>query len=255
MWGAVRTEVRRRLAAQRALLRHVLQNRQRFERQTGNPVTNICIWQTSAAPTATVHSDPGSGGSVNINPGVQGASPTAGANRVTLSVDCSGLALLTLRTHHVFRTTAPYDGILSVTAFFAPVGSYSLTGSGNCFGSPGLAILDLRARVKVRLQNAAGDTFRTPTPAYSLIVHDQTDAGCEADARVGAFNLEGDAFEASRPRVMNVAAGDEIIAKAQYNLLLMTLTLHGASGADADLDLSSADHGLNVPLVLVTVES
>jgi len=251
---AVRAQLRRRVTEQRALLRHVLQNRERFERRSGNPLTNICVWRTSTAPPATVETEAGSGSSVNMNPAVQGANPTAGTNRVTLSAICRGVCLLTLRTHHLFEATAPHDGVLSVTAYFAPVGSYSLMAAGSCFGASGLSLLDLRARVKVRVRNDAGDVFRTPNPGFSLIVHDQTDAGCEADARAGAFDLDAEAFEASRPRLMNVLSGDRILVTAQYNLIVSTTTLDGASGAEADLDLSSTDHGLNVPVVLMTVE-
>jgi hypothetical protein len=141
-----------------------------------------------------------------------------------------------------------------MTAFFAPVGSYSLTAAGGCFGPGGVSLLDLRARVKVRVRNDAGDVFRTPNPAFSLIVNDRTDAGCEADARAGAFDLDAEAFEASRPRLMNVFSGDLILVTAQYNLLMTTSGLDRASGVEADLDLSSTDHGLNVPVVLMTIE-
>ena len=164
------------------------------------------------------------------------------------------MSLLTLRTHHRFEATAPHGGILSVAAFFAPVGSFALTAAGACFGSPGFSMMDLRARVKVRLRSAAGDVIRTPNPAFSLILHHQTEAGCEADAQAGAFNLDADAFEARRPAVANVNDGDRIIVTAQYNLLVETVTLDGESGAEADLDLSGNGHGLNVPVVLMTIE-
>jgi len=251
---AVRAQLRRRVVEQQALLRHVLENRDRFERRSSNPVTQICVWRTSAPPPATLETDAGSGGSVDVDPGMQSANPVAGTNRVTLSAVCRGVCLVTLRTHHLFESTAPHDGVLSVSAFFAPVGSYSLTAAGGCFGAHGLSLLDLRARVKIRVRNDAGDIIRAPNPGFSLIVHDQTDAGCEADARAGAFDLNAEAFEASRPRVMNVLSGDRILVTAQYNLLVSTTTLDGTSGAEADFDLSSAGHGLNVPVVLMTVE-
>ena len=251
---AVRGRVRRHVAEQRALLRHLLANRERFERRGGNPRTQICVWRTSSAPSVTVEKTVGSGSSVDIDPEAQGANPGAGTNRVTLSATCRGNSFLTVRTDHLFETTAPHDGVLSVSAFFTPVGSYSLAAAGSCFGTSGVSILDLRARVKVRLRNAAGDVIRTPNPSFAPVVHDQTDAGCEADARAGAYDLDAQAFEISRAALMNVLEGDRIMVTAQYNLLISTNTLDPASGAEADLDVSSSGHGLNVPVVLIAIE-
>ncbi len=52
--------------------------------------------------------------------------------------------------------------------------------------------------------------------------------------------------------IVLAALADQVIVTAQYNLLMMTLTRDGGTGADADVDLSSSDQGLNVPVVLVS---
>jgi hypothetical protein len=71
--------IKRHHARQRATLRTVLKNRERFEYKKGNPVFQTCLWRAAAAATAIVIP-------FTINEGVAGFAPPAGGFPIDLPV-------------------------------------------------------------------------------------------------------------------------------------------------------------------------
>lgn len=255
------TLLKRHHAGQRAAMKTVLKQRERFEYQGGNPIFQTCMWRaTSAVTFAEVPIFFPNQGTAGLIPPSDSPLPTVGNNLIRFSASAranatgsfdrfepaSGFELL---TSHVFVTTARADGILSVTGHFAPLGTVFLGAPGDCYGLGGSASVTLTVFLDVRITPPGAFGFNVPRGDPREILFQRVDAGCDTETRqVLVGPTGGESYTLTNADLAGVQTGDTIRVNARFALRLAT-ALRGNAVAGFLLP----PNGLNVPLVVAKI--
>jgi hypothetical protein len=251
---------KQRRARERQVLRTVTKYRERFEYRKGNPHTSICLWQEAGSPGLFFTPQ-------SFNDGVAQllSSPTppparVGQNIIRFSAEVRAraahdfhlnpVAAADILTRHLFTTTAPHAGVLSATANYVPSGTIFLGAPGDCVtaGSAGAEVLLI---MFVTIITAAGDFIELPLGATQSIVDQEVKASCDGKSRliqVGTIN--GVAFQLAHNNIIAVEEGDFIGVSAGFDIFIW-----GALRGDARATFDPQPFGLNVPMVLVRIDS
>jgi hypothetical protein len=264
---------RQQRTRQREALRTINKHRGRFEYKKGNPHAATCIWRARPFPDVLINEQTFSDGVFNVT------SPTTLANvgnnviRFNASAQGRGAYIanpfepvpslepfsnlqpvesLELITEHVFVTTASQAGSLSVTATYAPIGTIFLGAPGALVaaGSAG-AEIDLYIRVLITPHGRGQSRqFEVPLDNVKKIVDENVQAGYRGESQlvvVGSAHSPAEQF--SQNNVVQVDAGDTITVIAGFDIILA-----GELRGIAQATFSPAPSGLNVPMVLVTID-
>lgn len=161
------------------------------------------------------------------------------------------VAGIELVTSHVFETTAQQDGVLSVTAMFAPLGTIFLGAPGDCYGLGGQAHARIELFMKVRVTIPDRRPIDLPVGETLTILDQAITAGCDGESRfISVGTVGGESYQVINADLTSVATGDTIRVAAGFALYLST-ALHGSVSAH----FSTRPSGLNVPVVLVKIAS
>jgi hypothetical protein len=260
------TLLRRQHTRQRAAFRNVMKNRKRLEYQGGNPVHTMCLWR--AARAASVSSFP-----FTFNEGTAGLDspapvappPTTGNNLIRFTGSAHAAATSTpthltpvagteLVTSHVFRTTAARNGVVSVTANYAPLGTIFLGAPGDCYGFAGEALARVELFFKVRVGPSRFAMAELPSGPSLVILDEEIQAGCDGVSRLLPVGVSGgESFQVANPDLGAAETGDTIEVNVGYSIYLST-----AWRGDATATFAAANapfFGLNVPVVVVKIEA
>jgi hypothetical protein len=247
---------------QRIALKTINKNRGRFEYKKGNPHTSICNWRTVVRPSVTVNPQTFNQGVVNIASQIVGTNFRPGENflRIRVNVGAAHVthdpgqivpaAAVDIFTTHHFQTTVPHDGVLSVVANYAPAGNIFLSAPGDCI-FPGSAGADVTLFMFVSIEKPDGDIIELPTGAETKIIDRSLEATCDSKStmiHVGTQN--GVAYQLAHDQVVEVEQGDIVHVRAGIEIFMGT-----GAGGFADAIFTPAPFGLNVPMVLIKVES
>jgi hypothetical protein len=242
-----------------------MKNRARLEYRRGNPVHQTCIWRaTGPASVASFPFTFNQGSAGLVPPAPVAPPPTTGNNLIRLTAEAHANATGTpgrgqpadplapvagteLVTSHVFETTADLDGIVSVTASYAPLGTIFLGAPGDCYGFGGGAYGRVELFLKVRIANVD-----LPMGPSLVIAERDVDAGCDSQSALLPVGVSGgESFQLGNPDVGSVEAGETIRVTANYSIYLSTAW---RSVARATFATTTAPFfGLNVPVVLVKI--
>jgi len=248
-------------ARQRAALKTVAAHRERFEYQGGNPVFQSCLWRAAAPVTIALLPFTFNQGAAGLAPPAPvSPPPTVGNNLVRFTASAQANASGTpsqlvpvagfeLLTSHAFQTTARADGILSVSAHFAPLGTIFLGAPGDCVGFGGSAGATLTVLMDVRITTPTGRRIDIPRGDVREIMTERVHAGCDAETRLLLVGpTGGDAYSLTNADLASVEEGDTVRVTARYVLRLST-ALRGSAVAT----FATAPSGLNVPLVVAKI--
>lgn len=271
-WATVQRQVEARTAEAAAILKEhharqratfdaVMADRERFEFQGGNPTFQTCMWravnpvvltllpftfnqgQAGLAPPAPVRPPPAVGRSVAR---FTARAEAAAAGTPTQLIPVAGFELV---TSHAFETTARADGILSVTAHFAPLGTIFLGAPGDCYGFGGSASAEVTLFMDIRITTPEGRRIDVPRGDTRTIVDERIHAGCDGENRLVLVGPSGgSAYQLAQPDAIAVREGDTIGVTARYALRLST-ALRGVAVAT----FAGAPNGLNVAVVLAKI--
>ena len=251
------------LARERSLRRRMLgtinRHRERFEYRRGNPHTSICLWTASETPNLTINPQTFNDGIVRNTIPAQTLAVVPGQNSVifTVEVDASRpheihlspAAAVDIFSTQVFETDAPHAGSLTVAASYVPQGTVLLVASGDCL-LPGSAGVEVELHLAVSIKPAGGGHIDLPDIIHK-IVDEEALADCDGRLRsipVGTSN--GVAFQVTTPTPIQVHAGDHIRITTGIEVYMGT-----GSGGVARATFSPRPMGLNVPMVLVKIDS
>jgi hypothetical protein len=150
-------------------------------------------------------------------------------------------------TSHVFETTAEQTGRLSVSAFYAPLGTIFVGAPGDYFFPGGVY-------VAVELfMNVTVGTDDIPTGPSLKILEQDVEGGIGGQSRLFAVGAQSETFQLDNPNLATVEAGDAITVTASYSVYL-SATWRGVATATFRSS-GSPVLGLNVPVVLATISS
>lgn len=249
-------------SCQRIALSSINKNRDRFEYKKGNPHTSICNWRTVARPSVTINPQTFNQGVVNIVGQIVGTNSRAGENflRLRVRVESSRVthdpgqlvpaAAVDIFTTHHFQTTVPHDGVLSIVANYAPTGNIFLSAPGDCI-FPGSAGAEVALFMFVQIEKTDGSFFDLPTGADATIIDRSLNATCDSTntmVRVGTQN--GVAYQLAHNQVTDVQQGEIVHVRAGIEIFMGT----GAGGI-AEAIFTPQPFGLNIPMVLIKVDS
>jgi hypothetical protein len=256
---AARTLLAREQALRRKMLRTINRHRERFEYRGGNPHTSICLWKASEAPNLTINPQTFNDGIVRLLSPIEALAVAPGQNfvRFTVEVDASmphdihwsPVAAVDIFSTQIFETEAPHAGSLTVAASYVPQGTVLLVARGDCM-LPGSAGVEVDLHLQVSILPAAGGRIDLPDVSQK-IVDEEALADCDGRLRsipVGTSN--GVAYQVSTPTPVQVHAGDSIRITTNIEIFMGT-----GSGGVARATFSPRPMGLNVPMVLVKIDS
>ncbi|HSQ20708.1 MAG TPA: hypothetical protein VLR92_10085 [Blastocatellia bacterium] len=242
---------------QREAFRTVMEHRDRFEYKKGNPHTSICLWRAIAAPDVLVTVQTFSDGIAQLTRQPESSFRT-GDNSIRLIAETIGavahgfhftpVAAMELTTEHFFEGTMPHDGLLSVTAAFAPLGTIFLGAPGDCIlnGDAGAEML-LYMRIIINPRSGLG--FELPFGDTITIVDDDVNAGCDgASKQILVGGTHAVAHQLSRDNAVEVHAGDVVRVIAGYDMHIAS-SLRGV----AMVNFFPSPLGFNVPMVLLRI--
>ena len=161
--------LRQQRVRQREAFRTVMKHRKRFEYKKGNPHTSICVWRARPFPDVLINEQTFSDGVFQVTAPTTLAS--IGQNVIRFNASAQGnlphgvnpfepvpslepfsnldpVESLELTTEHVFVSTAPQAGSLSVTATYAPIGNIFL-GAPGALVAAGSAWTDVELYIRV----------------------------------------------------------------------------------------------------------
>jgi hypothetical protein len=150
-------------------------------------------------------------------------------------------------TSHVFETTADQSGRLSVSAFYAPLGTIFVGAPGDYF-FPGNVYVAVELFMNVTVGN---DDI--PTGPSLKILEQGVEGGIGGQSRLFAVGAESETFQLDNPNLATVEAGDTISVTVSYSVYL-SATWRGVATASFRSS-GSPVFGLNVPVVLATISS
>ena len=242
--------------------RSVMKNRHRFEYKKGNPHTAVCLWRASRNPNVLTNEETFSDGVFQFVP--INAFRNVGHNVVGFTAKVIGrtstgevfahlspvVESLDLITEHRFEGTAPHDGQLSVTAMYAPLGTIALRAPGDfIFG--GTAGINVQLYIRVIISPPQRQSFELPFGETKTIADADLRAGWNDESQLVVIDSDhGLNYQLTHNNVVQVNAGDQIIVIAGYDMLL------GASSrGDATATFTPLPAGLNVPMVMLTIDS
>jgi hypothetical protein len=247
---------------QRQALTSINKHRDRFEYKKGNPHTSLCRWRATAAPSAVINPQTFNQGLVTIVSAPVGTALVAGENilRTRVRVDSARTsrdpalplpaAAVDIFTRHTFEATVPHDGVLSVVANYAPAGNIFLGAPGDCI-FPGSASAEVVLFMFVEIETAAGDLIELPLGSTSTIIDRSIDATCDSKNRMISVDTQnGVAYQLAHNGVVAVDQGDLVRVRAGIEIFLST-----AVGGSAEAVFNTRPFGLNVPMVLIKVDS
>jgi hypothetical protein len=256
---SARALLAREQSLRRRMLGTINRHRARFEYRGGNPHTSICLWKASEAPNLTVNPQTFNDGIVRLLSQIQTLAVVPGQNSVifTVEVDASRphdihlspAAAVDIFSTQVFETEAPHAGSLTVAASYVPQGTALLVARGDCM-LPGSAGVEVDLHLQVSILPAAGGRIDLPDVSQK-IVDEEALADCDGRLRsipVGTSN--GVAFQVTTPTSIQVHAGDGIRITTNIEIYM-----GAGSGGVARATFSPRPMGLNVPMVLVKIDS
>jgi hypothetical protein len=262
--GAALALLRQQHRRQRAAFRNVIKNRRRFEYRAGNPVHQTCIFRATGRASVASFPFTFNQGTAGLVPPAQVAPPPTTANnliRFTAEAHANAFGIpgggrrdpLTpvagteLVTSHVFETTAALDGVVSVTANYAPLGTIFLGAPGDCFGFGGRASASIELFAKVRIADVD-----VPIGPTLMLLDERIHAGCDGESRLFPIGVSGgESFQVINPDLGSVDAGETVRVTAGYSIFLST-----AWRGVARANFATANppfFGLNVPVVVVKI--
>ena len=249
-------------SCQRIALGSINKHRDRFEYKKGNPHTSMCRWRATAAPTAVINPQTFNQGRVTIVSAPAGTALAAGENilRTRVRVDAARstrdpallipAAAVDIFTRHVFEATMPHDGVLSVVASYAPAGNIFLGAPGDCI-FPGSASAEVTLFMFVEIETAGGDFIELPLGSTSTIIDRSIDATCDSKNKMISVDTQnGVAYQLAHNGVVAVEQGDLVRVRAGIEIYLST-----SVGGGAEAVFNTQPFGLNVPMVLIKVDS
>lgn len=238
--------LKQRLKAQKAFLRKVVREK-RYEYERGNPVRISCLSQATSITSGFETFE--NGGVVTLTPNLVSQSPSAFNNLTTFAATCNGpqgFAGLEVVSLHDFEYLPREDGLLDVTAFFAPVGSFSMAARGGCLFA-GVAVLSVTGQLSVRPVEGADFGPPIAQTEVDIMFSAEADADCAAATSVGIFNFDNESFSVPLQAPVVVRSTDRLFCLAKFTFQM--IALHATSVVDL------ASVGLNVPVVLARLES
>jgi hypothetical protein len=251
---------KQRRASERQVLRTVTKHRERFEYRKGNPHTSICIWQEATPAGLVFTPQTFSDGVARLLTNPAAPPPRVGQNirrfsaevtaRAAHDFHLSPVAAADIFTRHLFVATVPHAGVLSVTANYVPSGTIFLGAPGDCVaaGSAGAEVLLF---MFVTIITPDGGFIELPLGATQSIVDQEVSASCDGKSRliqVGTIN--GVAFQLAHNNIIAVEAGDLVGVSAGFDIFIS-----GALRGDARATFDPQPFGLNVPMVLLRIDS
>jgi hypothetical protein len=255
--------LRQQHARQRVAFRTIMKNRKRLEYRFGNPLLQTCLWRAAAPVVVASFPFTFNEGTAGLDPPAPVAPPpTTGNNLIRFTASAHAAATSTkglqpvagteMVTSHVFRTTARADGLISVTANYAPLGTIFLGAPGDCVGLGGQARAELILFMRVRVLPPGRAPITFPVGDTLTILDEDINAGCAGESRLLPVGISGgDSYQVTNPDVGAVAEGETIEVTAGYSL-----TLRAASRGNAMASFATTTapfFGLNVPVVIVKI--
>ena len=265
--------LRQQRTRQREALRTITKHRRRFEYKKGNPHAATCIWRARPFPDVLINEQTFSDGVFNVT--APSALANVGNNVIRFNASAQGrgsyianpfepapslepfssfqpVESLELITEHVFVTTASQGGSLSVTATYAPIGTIFLGAPGALIAA-GSAGTEIDLYIRVLITPRGGDRrlqFEVPLDNVKKIVDENVQAEYGGESRLVVVGLaHAPAEQFSQRNVVQVDAGDTITIIAGFDIILA-----GQTRGIAQATFSPAPLGLNVPMVLVTID-
>jgi hypothetical protein len=256
--GAVRENVQQ----QRRALRDAMRHRRTLEYALGNPTTLLCVWN-AASVGSTVSTLVTSSGSVSLSRvnevGVVGRNRVRMVGVTSANTVLASLGEMVVLTTHIFTFTLNSAAVVTPTAFFTPVGTYSLfvpdavwvplfwhaVPHGN---------LRLSARVDVTVTPSnpgAPAALLPPTGSVSFLDVGLSGWGGPKSQMGTLLENVGGSQATVTLASFGVRAGDTVSVVCGYNLFIRSW-----EGGSTVIDASTAtDAGLNVPSVWVRVDT
>jgi len=248
--------------SQRLALSSINKDRGRFEYQKGNPHTSICSWQATGSPTVTINPQTFNQGVVQIVSAPVGIAVVPGENILRARVRVTSrrvsrdplvpvaAAAVDIFTQHVFETTVPHDGVLSVVANYAPAANIFLGAPGDCI-LPGSARAEVVLFMFVEIIRPNGPAIELPLGTTTTIRDRSIRATCDGTNKMISVGTQnGVAFQLAHNDVIAVDQGDTVRVRAGIEIFLGT----GAGGV-AEAIFETQQLGLNVPMVLIKIDS
>jgi len=256
---SARALLAREQSMRRRMLGTINRHRERFEYRRGNPHTSICIWTATVAPSLSVTPQGFNDGVVNTLVPVQTLAVRPGQNTVMFTIEAdashahdfhlSPVANVDIVSTHSFDTQAPHDGSLTVIASYVPHGTVLLVAPGDCV-LPGSAGVEVDLLLSVSILPASGGRIDLPV-VIQKIVDEQVHADCDGRLRVIPIGtINGLAYQVSTPTPVQVHAGDRVGVTANIEIYM-----GGELGGIARATFAPRPQGLNVPMVLVKIDS
>jgi hypothetical protein len=245
---------------ERQVLRNVTKYREQFEYKKGNPHTSICLWQAVAPASLFFTPQTFNDGAANLLTSPAAPLPRVGQNirrfsaevtaRGAHDIHLSPVAAADIFTSHIFEATAPHGGVLSVTASYVPSGTIFLGAPGDCV-VPGSAGAEVLLFMTVELETADGATIDFPLVETRTIVDQEVRASCDGRSRlIQVSTVNGVAFQLAHNNIVVVETGDLVRVTAGFGIYIA-----GALRGDVRATFDPQPFGLNVPMVLVRIDS
>ena len=254
------TLAKQRRASERQVLRTLTTHRDRFEYRKGNPNTSICIWQETTPAALLFTPQTFNDGVAQLLTNPAAPPPRVGQNIRRFSAEVTAraphdshsnpVAAADIFTRHLFTATAPHAGVLSVTANYVPSGTIFLGAPGDCVAA-GSAGAEVFLFMFVTIITADGGFIELPLGATQSIVAQEVSASCDGKSRlVQVGTINGVAFQLAHNNIIAVEAGDLVGVTAGFDIFL-SAALRG----DARAKFDPQPFGLNVPMVLLRIDS
>jgi hypothetical protein len=231
--------------SQRIALSSINKDRERFEYQRGNPHTSICVWRASAIPNVTINPQTFNQGVVQIVSAPVGIAAVPGENilrarvRVTsrrVSHDPAlpvAAAAVDIFTQHVFEAAVPHDGVL-----------------GDCV-LPGSAGAEVVLFMFVEIIRPNRRPIELPLGTERTIQDQSVQATCDGKSKMISVGTQnGVAFQLAHNDIIAVDQGDTVRVRAGIEIFLGT-----GAGGNAEAIFETQQLGLNVPMVLIKIDS
>jgi hypothetical protein len=248
--------------SQRLALASINKDRGRFEYQRGNPHTSICVWRASAIPSVTINPQTFNQGVVQIVSAPVGIAAVPGENilRARVRVTSSRVshdpavpvaaAAVDIFTQHVFEAAVPHDGVLSVVGNYALAANIFLGAPGDCI-LPGSAGAEVTLFMFVEIVRPNRPTIKLPLGTERTIQDQSIQATCDGKSKMISVGTQnGVAFQLAHNDIIAVDQGDTVRVRAGIEIFLGT----GAGGV-AEAIFETQQLGLNVPMVLIKIDS
>jgi len=257
--SAAAKQLRRQRARQRQALRTIVDHRPRFEYKKGNPHTSICLWKSTKRANALLNPQTFNDGTVRLLFAPLAGNIRTGENAISLSAEVIGgqvhdfhfnpVAALDIITQHFFETTAPHDGVLSITGTYAPLGTVFLGAAGDLMFAPS-AGGDMSIYLQVQVETLEGDLIDLPIGTTQTVFDREVGPSISGQsALVPVGSTHSLTYQLAHENLMEVHEGDTIRITAGFDLYIA-----GSLRGTARATFSPSPLAFNVPMVLVRVD-